>query len=140
MMAGSDGKVAAAVLAATSAAANIDLTTVPARGAGFTDPGNKNPLGHYVTVQNDGTNDVYLVFGPTQASVSGANAPAAATTGTNAVGLCMRVASGSEKRFKLPVGDTASSAGVGGDSPGRWMAYVCKATQTATIRVFQSSV
>ena len=142
MLAGTDGKVAAAVLAASQTAANIDLTTVPALPAGFpsastaTDP---NPLGHYLTLANDGANAVYVVFGPTQASVSGANAPVAATTGTNVVGLAMSIPANTVARFKLPAGDMSSSKGVGGASPARWMAYVCAAGLTTTVRIYQSS-
>lgn len=146
MLAGTDGKVAAAVLAATATAANIDLTTIPAMPAGFYSSNGKalnpNPLGHYVTLENDGANPVFVVFGPTQASVSGANAPVAATTGTNVVGLCRQIPSGTAIRVKLPVGDMANSGGggIGADSPCRWLAYVCAATQTATLRVYQSSL
>lgn len=142
MLAGTDGKVAAAVLAATATAANIDLTTVPARPAGYSanskdlDP---NPLGHYLTVENDGANALYVVFGPTAASVSAANVPAAATTGTNVAGLCLSIPAGTVARFKLPAGDMFSAAGIGGNSPARFMAYVCAAGLTTTARIYQSS-
>lgn len=142
IMVDSTGKAAAAVLAATATVASLDLTTVPALPATYpaaARASNTCPLGHYVTIHNDGPNDAYIAFGPTTGSVTGANAPNPATTGTNAVGLCMRIPSGSEKRLKLPVGDMASATGIGGDSPARWLGYICKAAQTATLRVYQSS-
>lgn len=59
--------------------------------------------GRYVTFFADGA-DVYVTFGPTNASVTGANAPVAATNGINGVGVGSKIPSGQNRRWLLAVG------------------------------------
>jgi hypothetical protein len=136
---GAAGKVAMYVAATSNSAINVDLTTIPGFPDTFTgsqkalDP---NPLGHYITIQAEGV-DAYFVFGPTQASVSSSNAPLQSATGANVVQLCGYLPAGQERSYKLPRGDQAG-AGIGNDSPCRWLAVVTK-TGSGVIRVWQSS-
>lgn len=139
MLAGTDGKCAGAVIATSTGVASLDLTTVPMLPAGFansyTAP-NPNPCGHYITVQAEGA-DAYILFGPTQASVTGSNAPAQSTTGTKVVALAAYIPAAQERHYKIPLGDNAG-AGYGNDSPCRWLGVVTK-TGSGVLRVFPSS-
>lgn len=138
-MASSTGKVAnAAVLATSTAVASQDLTLL-----GFPDSyntigtaGNPQACGKYVTVQAEGA-DAYVLFGKTQASVTGSNAPLQSATGVNVVQLAVYIPAGTDKHFKIPLGDNAGG-GYGNDSPARWLAVVTK-TGTGVLRVWMSS-
>lgn len=80
-----------AVALSSGVAGTIDLTTI-----GWVDPPNsqypysngKGATGTYVSFLVDGIVPVYIIGGPTVASVSSGNAPASGTTGTNVAGLC----------------------------------------------------
>jgi hypothetical protein len=132
----------------------MDLSTLPGLPASFyATPGtavvNPSALGHYIDIDNQGAVDVHVLFGPTKASVTGANAPnptAASTidptTGaiTLRVGVSQRIPAGQKVQFKLPKGSTTGSS----DAPGlnsacRYLAYIT-ASSTAVIRVNQSSI
>ncbi|HMF11747.1 MAG TPA: hypothetical protein VKE94_05555, partial [Gemmataceae bacterium] len=98
------GKVAGAALAVTTVAATVDLMSLPALPADWPSTSANiapNVLGHFIDLICEG-GDIYVVFGPTLASVSGANAPAPATTNTvssnlitSSVGICMYLPAGS---------------------------------------------
>ena len=133
----------------TTSAAALDLTTRPVP-PGFYDAHiaavEPNPLGHYVNFQAQG-GDVYLIFGPTFASVTAGNVPVPGTTNTvsnstgavtMAKGVCIWVPQGQTLGAKLPVGNEATPNQYGKASPFRFVAYVT-ATGTATLRVWQSS-
>lgn len=147
IMADSTGKVAGAALAASTTAAAVDLASMqglPATWPTTSANANPNPLGHFLDVTAQ-AGDVYVVFGPTLASVTGANAPVPATVNTLTsnvpnyiAGICDYVPSGSTKRFKLWQGGGAVSGAIGANSPCRFMAYVT-ASGTATLRIHQSS-
>lgn len=146
-----------AALAAGTAALACDLCSVPGLPSAFANqPDPKgfgaNPLGHFVHLQAQG-GDCYVIFGPTFASVTGANAPAPAavntvngSTGvvTQIVGLCIYLPAGSTLSFKLPRGPGGIQVNgalvpvQGGNSPCRFMGYATAAS-TATLRVWQSS-
>ena len=154
------GMPAGAVLAATTVVAAIDLTTLPGLPVDW--PANDGgtslpPLGHYLSLEAEG-GDVYVLFGPTYASVTGANAPNAATNSavsgagalTQTKGMCVHVPQNGEKAYKLPLGPQYAAGGPkagagnastipGANSPARFLAYVTK-TGTANLRVWQSSI
>lgn len=46
-------------------------------------------VGREVDIFVDGVVPIYIIAGPTQASVTGGNAPAIATAGTNVAGICV---------------------------------------------------
>jgi hypothetical protein len=157
MMVDANGNPNGVAIAVTAAVTGVDLTTVPGLPASFAGtPGatqDPNPLGHYLRVTAQG-GDVFLVFGPNYASVTGANAPAPATTnavsGTGVVttgtkGICEQIPAGTYKDFKLPIGSlvhaSASDAGgpLGSSSPCRFVGLICS-SGTATARLYQSSV
>jgi hypothetical protein len=81
------------------------------------------PLGCYVSFTADG-GDVYVVFGPTQASVTGANAPVIATTGVNVAGVAYKLKQDVEKPLLLTTQDV-------------WMGYIGSAS--CTLRFYRSS-
>lgn len=119
---------ASAVLAVTTTAANQDLRLVGNQTINTAAQKTETSglAGHYVTLIADG-GDVYVAFGVSSAAVSGANAPAPATTGVNAVGNC----------YKIPKDQTLNVI----PRPGvdNFVAYVTS-TGTATLRLFQSSI
>ena len=139
-------------LAASTTAHALDLASLPLP-SGFYDAhiaaAEPNPLGRYINFQAQG-GDVFLLFGPTFASVTSANAPlpstsntVSGTTGvvTMAKQVCIWVPQGQTLPCKLPVGpQTVNLLPVqyGTASPYRFVAYVT-ATGTATLRVWQSS-
>lgn len=143
-----------AAIAMSTTVAILDLTTLPgfpppvaAVGASKQTTENPNAIGHYIDVVAEGA-DAYVVFGPTKASVTGANAPVAtATTAvdangvlTPAVGIPTYVPVGTTKPFKIPTGPIGTASGVfGSGSPCRFLAVVTK-TGTGILRVHQSSV
>ena len=57
-------------------------------------------IGHFVEFFAE-TADVGILFGPTNASVTSASAPALATTGTNTAGCCMRIPAGTYRTFYI---------------------------------------
>ncbi len=73
--------------------------------------------GRYVTLHADGA-DVGFVFGPTSASVTGANAPVLATVGVNVAGVCERLSNGERLQYYVAagtdvfIGFVATGAGV----------------------------
>lgn len=78
------------------------LNAGPAAGT-FESP--KGFIGQWVDIFADGS-DVGYVFGPTNASVSGGNAPVLATTGNpGTAGACMRITSGTAKTYYIKPDD-----------------------------------
>ena len=62
-------------------------------------------VGHYVDIFADGA-DVGIISGPTQASVTGGNAPNLSTTGSpGTAGTCMRIASGTFRSYYVKPDD-----------------------------------
>lgn len=142
------GIACGAALAVTTTAGVVDLTSIPGPppGAIGANTVNPNPLGHYVDFQADG-GDVYVIFGAALADVTGTQKPAPATVNavngsgviTPAVGVCMKIASGTTATFKLHDGPGSdSSATYGTSSAARFVGYVT-ASSTATLRIYQSS-
>jgi hypothetical protein len=80
--------------------------------------------GHYATFEADG-GDIYVLFGPTLASVTGGNVPVIATTGVNAAGACFKIPSGQNIQCKLEV------------TTDLFIGFITSAT--ATLRIAQSS-
>lgn len=143
-----DSKSNQYALAATVTPVTIDMASLlglPVDWGNTVAVDSPNPLGHYVNLTAEG-GDVYVLFGPTTASVEGANVPNPATVNTvttrvpaAAVGVPDYIPSGQTIPVKLPVGPTGVSNGSKGSaSPCRYMAFVTK-TGTATLRVRQSS-
>lgn len=167
-MVGSDGKAIAAAIAVTSTASYIDLTTLPAvpaswggvaaGTAGWLPPGTAyqpNALGGYLDLYADG-GDIYIITGPTAASVTASNVPAPATTNTvttgvltTAVGVCICIPAGTRLQMKpfwgpyMAPGAGGNSAPAGGtqaaNSPNRFLAYVTKSGVSATLRIYGNS-
>lgn len=143
-----------AAIATSTTVAFLDLTTLPgfppppaAAGASKQAQDNPNPIGHYIDVTAEGA-DAYILFGPTKASVTGANAPVATAASsidangvlTPAVGIGMLIPSGTTKPYKIPSGPVGTGSGpFGQGSPCRFIAVVTK-TGTGVLRVVQSSV
>lgn len=105
---------------------------------------NTNPLGHYLNLQAQSA-DAFCLFGPSFASVSGANAPAAATTNTvngstgvvtMAKTVSIWIPQGQTLPVKLPVGSPSIPWGT--NSPYRFVALVTS-TSTGIVRIWQSS-
>ena len=145
MMVDASGNPNGISVACSTSVVGVDLTTVP----GF--PGtydaahtvaDNNPIGHYVDIEADG-GDVYVLFGPSLASVTGANAPAPAFTNTIASGVvtmakgaCVHVPSGTTKSFKLPRGAVGGpNAPQGQGSPCRFVGLIT-ASGTAKARIW----
>lgn len=139
-------------IAATSSAALLDLTTMPGArvNAGLTagnDSYNPNPTGHFLFMEADGT-DVYIVFGPSKASVSAGNAPLSSAVSTvDANGVltqvaqgCLKLVNGTFYRFLLPANTgTRDDSDVGTLSPARWLGFVTASGTTGTLRIYQGS-
>jgi len=137
-------------VAVSTGAAALDLTSLPVP-AGVYDShvaaATPNPIGRYVNFQAQG-GDVFLIFGPTFASVTGgSNAPAAGTVNTvngttgvvtMAKKVCIWVPQGQTLGCKLPVGNESTPNQYGTASPCRFVAYVTS-TGSATLRIWQSS-
>ena len=104
---------------------------------------NVNPIGHYVTLQADG-GDVYIAFGATTASLSAVATTAVTTIANNALATSntgngvVKIPSGTERAFKLPLGSNPSTTPWGASSPARYLAFLT-ASGTATLRIWQSS-
>lgn len=82
--------------------------------------------GFYVSFEAD-TADAGIIFGPTQASVTGGNAPNLSTTGVNAAGACARIFAGQPpQRYQLQAGLDI------------WFGYV--GASTGNLRVWVSSI
>ncbi|HEY6783598.1 MAG TPA: hypothetical protein VI159_01530 [Gemmatimonadales bacterium] len=114
-------------LAVTTVAASASLLTM---GNQTANQANANTLniglpGHYITLYADG-GDVYILFGPDQASVSSGNAPSPTATGANATGAC----------FVIPTGVAMNVRPE--SNVDQWIGYVTK-TGTATLRIAQTS-
>lgn len=144
----SDSKSNQYALAVTTTAVTVDMASLlglPADWGNTQAADNPNPLGHYVDLVAIG-GDVYVLFGPTPASVEGANVPNPAATNTvttrvpaAAVGIPQPVLSGSKEPMRLPLGASGAANGTKGQqSPCRYMAFVAK-SGTATLYVRQSS-
>jgi hypothetical protein len=117
-------------LSVTNAAANTDLRTLGVQTPDISQS-NVGPIvgapGHFATFEADGS-DIYVIFGPTAASVSGGNAPVIATTGVNVAGVCFKVTVGNPLRVKL-------EAGVD-----NFVGYIASAAGPFNLRVYISSV
>ena len=113
-------------ISVSAVAGSIDLTTIGPQ----LEPDAKTPQrtkgmpGHYMSIFADGA-DVYVLFGATQASVTGGNAPVIATTGSNAAGCCVKSPNGQERQIRPAVGIH------------NWMGYIASGAGTA--RVWRSS-
>ena len=115
---------ASALSAAT--AISLDLSTIgpqagtssPAGGGAVQAPGGL--VGHYGHFFADGSANVYAVFGSTQASVTGGNAPVTASTGANVAGVCFPLPSNTVAPFKI----TPAT---------RWAGFI--STGTPTLRI-----
>lgn len=136
-------------VAVTTSAGALDITTIPLP-TGVYDPHiaavTPNPLGRYINFQAQG-GDVYLIFGPTFASVTSGNKPVPGTNNTvngstgavtMAKGVCIWVPQGQTLGCKLPQGNTSVPNQYGVLSYFRFVAYVT-ATGSAVLRVWQSS-
>lgn len=143
----SSGNPNSVAISVTGTAGAADLSSMP-YPAGLYDVSTTaqlpNPLGHYVSFAAQ-TADIFVMFGPTFASVTGANKPVAATTNTvsgstgvvtMAKGVCWLIPSGTTLRVKLPLGSPANPWGAA--SPWRFVGYVT--ASAAILRVSQSSV
>lgn len=127
---------APAVLTLGVAALFVDLRTINAQtySAAFAALAQQaGIIGNYLTLLADGA-DAYVIFGPTQASVTGANAPVIATAGvvnggtgayTAVAGTCWKIPSGTSIR---PI--TAPGVDL-------FMGYIGSAA--ALLRLYQSS-
>lgn len=132
---GTDGKAPIASLAVGIAAVTIDLMSIPSYGLGVngSPPGlveDPNVIGHMLGLQATGA-DVWYIFGPTLASVSGANAPNPATRTalaanliTPAVAICTLMAVNTYREYFLPKGNVAAGGAKGTNSPARWMSAI----------------
>lgn len=135
---GTTGNVAAITVSAV--ASSLDLRTL-SRGASATQgqynsaqtqQGFQGAMDQYITILADGA-DLYVVFGPSQASVTGANAPVAATVGsvsgagayTDAAGTAWKIPNGQSLRVMPQLNQDA------------FMGFVGSAA--GTMRLFQSS-
>ena len=114
------------VYSVTSTTASQDLRLCGQQTPNISSPTQQVPglPGHYVALQADG-GDVYIITGPTAASVTGANAPSSTAAGTNATGGCVKIPSGFTAQFKPSV------------TLDWFLGYVTSAGNTATIRIFQ---
>lgn len=145
---GAVGLVAGAALAAGVAAVTVDLMSLPAVPADWPASSKNiapNVLGRFMDLTAEG-GDVYIIFGGTLASVSGANVPNPATVNavaanliTASVGICLYLPATQTKSYKLWLGKpTTDGSLLGGASPCRFMSFVTKAG-TAILRVHMSS-
>jgi L-cysteine desulfidase len=104
-------------LAVTTTAIAVDLRLVgnqtPNMAAATGKVGTQQ---RFVTIYADGA-DLGVIFGPTSASVSGANVPALATVGTNVAGVCARIPVGQERSYYVMAG-TDVWVGVVGSAAG----------------------
>lgn len=104
---------------------------------------NKNPMGHYLTIQADG-GDVYCAFGSTAVSLASVSTTAVSTvtsnqlSGTSTTNGVAKVFSGTQQQFKLPIGSSPAAGLWGNASPSRFLA-VLTASGTITLRMWQSS-
>lgn len=149
-LAQSDGKSMVVAAAVTTTASYLDLNAMAGFPSNMPSPGFDSPaeainvIGHYITLTAD-QGDVHILFGPSVASVTGANVPLATTTNTIAagvptlaVGVTSLVPSGTSRHFKIPMGPQGPGQR-GANSIARYLAYVTR-SGTATLRVELSSV
>lgn len=126
-----------AVACVASTASSIDLGTIDNQSK---DPTQNDKLktgaqDAFVTIVVDGVVPIYVIFGANAAAVTGGNAPAIATVGTNAAGIC------------FPLYPTAAT-GPGNNGPGGYRFRIRKgynsvmgfiSSGTPTLRIFKSS-
>lgn len=136
-----------AVIAVSAVAGSKDMRTIGAIATNEAAAGQElgNGLtGHYVTLQADSA-DVYIAVGPTLASVTGGNAPVAATNGTGvigtpAAGIALKIPNGSSQRFFFRFArDIQTGAGGVTTSPGagdNFLGFV--ASGAGQLRIFLS--
>ena len=118
-----------AVLSATSTPVSIDLRTIGTTTDTFASADGNHPygpVGHYVSLYADG-GDVYVNFGSTSGSVTGANVPDPTVTGVNAAKGCWKILKDTALQVKLAVGQDL------------YCGYACASGVTATLRIVQSS-
>lgn len=103
------GKIACKAVSAVADASGLDLATVGDVGSSnfgtnnrptLTDGTGPGCVGHYASFYADGA-DVYVIFGATQAAVTGANVPVIATNGVNATGVAWKIAKDTFQPFKI---------------------------------------
>jgi hypothetical protein len=129
-----------ASLAVTNAAASQDLRLIGNQTGNMAQTNQALPTGlpgHRVELFADG-GDVYVIFGPTAASVSAGNAPVIATNGVNVAGVCMKIPTGTRVKYKLepsPQGPNAPAIPTTGDN---FVGYIT--TATAQLRIAQVSI
>jgi hypothetical protein len=141
-------------LAASSSLVIVDLSSMagcPANMVNGTDVEpiggrNPNPIGHYISMQADGT-DIYVAFGDTVGHLTGitvttdvtavaANQPAAAFTATGLIKLVKDIA---PIRVKLPIGQNPNGQKPwGASSQARYLAFLTAST-AGVLRIWQSS-
>jgi hypothetical protein len=115
-----------ASLAVSNVAASQDLSLIDSQAK---DPSDADKLGLgligcYVTFLADG-GDVYIITGPSQASVTAGNVPVVATNGVNAVGVCWKLPANIPTPYKVTAQD-------------RWLGYI-SASGTPQLRIQRSS-
>lgn len=147
----SGGNSTAAAIATSTTVAVLDLFSLPLLPAAASQDQKslrQNVLGCFITLQAE-TVDAYVVFGPTAASVSGANAPVATTTSiisaagvlTLGKGLALYIPATQERRYILREGSNQAAQGQaqGSQSLERFLGVVTKAS-TGILRVWGSSM
>jgi len=105
-------------VAVSTTPGSVDMSTIgpTVTNMGASGTSSTGCLNRYVTIFAEG-GDLYVVTGPSSASVTGANAPVAATNGKNAAGVAWKIASGTYQSFRFTggydnwLGFVASGAG-----------------------------
>lgn len=89
------------VKAISGSADSVDITTIGPQPGAASKGGIEQDGGadKFIYIYADGA-DVGYYFGPSQAAVTGGNAPALATNGLNAAGCCARILSGQRHRVR----------------------------------------
>lgn len=118
--AGKIGVVATSTTAGSVNLATLDNQAVDISTADTTQAGVQDCL---VTFIAD-AQDAYVIFGPSQASVTGGNAPVIATTGVNVAGAAMKIPQNMPTRLRITASDI-------------WMGYIAGAA--GTLRFYRSS-
>lgn len=135
---GATGNVAAITVSAAAGSLDVrSLSCGPSAtqgqyNAAQTQQGFQGAMDQYITIFADGA-DLYVVFGPSQASVTGGNAPVVATVGsvsgagvyTDAAGTAWKIPNGQSLRVLPQLNQDA------------FMGFV--ASGAGTMRIFQSS-
>ncbi len=136
-------------VACSTTAVVIDLSTMDGLPEGWPyidGPNNPSPLGHYFRICADG-GDIYALFGPSYASVSGITTvnTTTVTAGTGVVTMApkipMKVPDNAWQDFLLPIGPRGGSSSdmSGKQSPCRFLALITT-TGSPTARCHQSSL